>query len=309
MKIRLAENFRAIFYAPFYALRALDLAAVEGVDIEWLAPRSPGGAIENVKSGAVDVTWGGPMRAMKDHDTTPANGTSLVCFGEVVARDPFYLVGKINTPNFDLVDLATTRLGVVSEVPTPWLCLQADLMDRQVDTWAMRKGALLNCSLSMPEQLRALKNNFLDVGQFFEPYVSQAVAEGIGKILYAACDRGPTVYTTFICSRDGLERNHETFARLYQTLKKLEAWIQERGPDELAKLIVPYFPEVPLTLLHDSVRRYFFSGIWSRSPEVSQVGFDRLAQSLQVGGFIKSRIAYESCVHRFDAVDVKPLKD
>lgn len=300
MKIKLAENFRAVFYAPFYALKALNLAAAEGVEIEWLAPRSPGGAIKDVKSGAVDVTWGGPMRVLKDHDNSPANGTSLMCFGEVVARDPFYLVGKNNPTDFDLADLAACRLGVVSEVPTPWLCLQADLSDLKVDTLAMLKGKLVNSSLSMPEQLLAVKNNVLDVGQFFEPYVSQAVAEGIGKILYAACDRGPTVYTTFICSRDGLLLHHEAFARLYTTLKTLEAWIQEHGPDELAMLVAPFFPDVRSTLLHDSIRRYFFSGIWSRNPEVSRVGFDRLAQSLQAGGFIKSHMVYESCVHRFD---------
>jgi NitT/TauT family transport system substrate-binding protein len=48
--IRFAENFRALFYAPFYATRALGLFADEGVEVEWLGSATP------------DLTWGGPMR-------------------------------------------------------------------------------------------------------------------------------------------------------------------------------------------------------------------------------------------------------
>ena len=137
MKITLAENFRAIFYAPFYALKVLDLARREGVDIAWLPPGAPGGAIDDVKRGTVDLTWGAPMRVMKDLDSTPADGRSLLCFGEVVARDPFCLVGTPDPAGFDLTALARLRFGVVSEVPTPWLCLQGDLRDAGIDPSAM----------------------------------------------------------------------------------------------------------------------------------------------------------------------------
>jgi len=94
MRLTLAENFRAIFYTPFYLLKALGLAEQAGLTLEWLPPGSPGGAIDAIKEGRVDLTWGGPMRVMKDHDTTPANGQSLLCFGEVVSRDPFFCLVK-----------------------------------------------------------------------------------------------------------------------------------------------------------------------------------------------------------------------
>ena len=42
MKIRLAENFRAIFYAPFYATQALGLYEREGVDIDFVGSSVPG---------------------------------------------------------------------------------------------------------------------------------------------------------------------------------------------------------------------------------------------------------------------------
>ncbi len=300
MKIKLAENFRAIFYAPFYALKILDLAANEGVDIEWIESGLPGSAIDDVKRGAIDLTWGGPMRVMKDHDSTPADGASLVCFGEVVSRDPFYLVGKPDPASFDLHALPHLRMGVVSEVPTPWLCLQADMQDAGIDTAAMIDANRVKIGLTMPQQLQAIKNGDLDVGQFFEPYVSQALAEGAGRLLYAACDRGPTVYTTFICSRDGLARRYDAFAGLTRTLQILQDWVTTHDPTELARITAPFFPNIPSTLFRSSIERYYFDGIWARHPEVSKSGFDRLSHSLHAAGFISFRTDYASCVHGFN---------
>src|SRR5256885_13560351 len=105
MKLRIAENFRAVFYAPFYAIRALGLAEREGLAIEWLPSDLPGGTIEQVKRGAIDAQWGGPMRVLKDHDSTPDDGARLVSFAEVGWRDPFYLLGKKTQARFQLRDV------------------------------------------------------------------------------------------------------------------------------------------------------------------------------------------------------------
>src|SRR3954465_8810764 len=147
MKLRIAENFRAVFYAPFYAIRALGLAEREGLEIEWLPSDTPGGTIEQVKRGAIDAQWGGPMRVLKDHD---APNASLVCFAEVVWRDPFYVIGRQRIGG--VKDLAALRVGIVSEVPTPWYCLRADLEDAGIDTTTLRTTR----NLTMPQQIAAL---------------------------------------------------------------------------------------------------------------------------------------------------------
>jgi NitT/TauT family transport system substrate-binding protein len=296
MKLRLAENFRAVFYTPFYALKALDLAAAEGLQVDWLPPGTPGGAIDDVKAGAIDLTWGGPMRVMKDHDTTPADGSSLLCFGEVVGRDPFCLVGPSDPASFDLGALTQLRLGVVSEVPTPWYCLQADLRDASIDLVSLRA---VHHEWTMPQQLQALRDGSIDVAQCFEPYVSQALAGKAGNVLYAASERGPTVYTTFICSRDGLARNQAAFAALNRALGRLQDWMTANGPVELARVTASFFPDIEPAIFAAAVARYFDGGVWSPQTDVSRAGFDRLAYSLHVGGFVGSRMKYEACVHCF----------
>ncbi|MEJ0072325.1 MAG: hypothetical protein WDO24_30590 [Pseudomonadota bacterium] len=53
--------------------------------------------------------WGGPMRVILMHEREPA--LDLVCFCEVVTRDPFFLVGRAPRPDFKLADLMALRLG------------------------------------------------------------------------------------------------------------------------------------------------------------------------------------------------------
>jgi hypothetical protein len=41
MPIKLTENFRAVFYAPFYAIQALGFYARESVDVELMNSPAP----------------------------------------------------------------------------------------------------------------------------------------------------------------------------------------------------------------------------------------------------------------------------
>jgi NitT/TauT family transport system substrate-binding protein len=294
LKLCIAENFRAVFYAPFYAIRALGFAAREGLEVEWLSSDVPGGAIEQVKRGAIDAQWGGPMRVLKDHDSS---APSLVCFCEVVWRDPFYLIGRRNQPTLGLQDIGTMRLGVVSEVPTPWYCLRADLEDAGVDTAAMR----LTSDLTMPQQVEALSAGKLDAVQLFEPYASRALADG-HTMLYAAASRGPTSYTTFITSRDSATKRREEFSALTRATQGALDWLAAEGPAELARRTAPFFADVPRELLRSALERYHAAGLWSRTTAVSEAGFARLAYSLHLGGFIARRATYKECVHDFGRV-------
>jgi len=298
VKLRIAENFRAVFYAPFYAVRALGLAERESLTVEWLPSDAPGGTIEEVKRGRIDAQWGGPMRVLKDHDSTPADGARLVCFGEVVGRDPFYLIGRKGQPPLRLKDLAGMRLGIVSEVPTPWYCLRADLEDAGVDTAAMRSAGRLVDNLTMPQQLEALATGKLDAVQLFEPYANRALADG-NAILYAATSRGPTCYTAFITSRDSASKRREEFAALTRATQAVLDWVAEQGAAELARVTASFFPDVPQDMLRSAFERYQRAGLWSRTTAVSKAGFERLAYSLHDGGFIARRATYAECVQDF----------
>jgi NitT/TauT family transport system substrate-binding protein len=290
MHVKVSENFRAVFYAPFYATQALDFYAREGVDIDLINSPMPAATAPRLLDGSIDLSWGGPMRVMKARDIDP--DSPLVCFCEVAARDPFFLVGKADRPDFRLADLTRLRLATVSEVPTPWLCLQHDLRQTGIDPDHLTRMP----DRTMAENLEALSRGELDVAQMFEPYASMALKSGIGNVLYAASARGPTVYTTFLATRDSIARNRAAFAAMVRAVRRMQSWLGDHGSEELAAVVAPFYPDVASDVLTMSLWRYHEAGVWALLPEVSREGFARLAASLLSGSFISRVHAYEDCV-------------
>jgi hypothetical protein len=170
MRLRLYENYRFVLYAPFYAAHAIGAYAAEGVIVELLPSPGAGLAEQALLDGTVEVLWAGPMRVMKHHDMNP--DSTLVCFAEVVCRDPFSIVGRYPNPGFRLADLADMRIATVSEVATPWLCLQEDLRQAGIDPARLDRIA----DRSMAENLNALSEGRIEAAQFFEPIVEEALA-------------------------------------------------------------------------------------------------------------------------------------
>lgn len=292
MKVTIAENFRGLFYVPYYVLRERSLAKQHGLEVHWLPPGSPGSAIDDVKSGKIDLTWGGPMRVMIDHDSSEDDERRLLSVSQAVGRDPFCLLA--DRPNLSLTDLPGLRLSVVKEVPTPWICLQADLGDmgirlprQPITTW------------SMQEQLDALARNEVDVIQAFEPFVSQALLGGGAHLLYEASRRGPTVYTGFITSRATLDARLDELAALDAALLQALSWMREAGPEETARLVGGYFPGLDHDHLVSAARRYLKGGVWSDSTTIDRAGFDRLSDSFFRGRAISAPASYEHCVFNF----------
>ena len=201
-------------------------------------------------------------------------------------------MGRGDRPEFHLADLTRLRLATVSEVPTPWLCLQQDLRQNGIDPDRLERVA----NRTMAENIEALRNGELDVAQIFEPYASMALKSGIGNILYAASARGPTVYTTFLATRGSIKRNRASFAAMVRAVRRMQSWLADHGADELAAVVQPFYPNVANELLASSLRRYHDAGLWAQSPEVSREGFARLSAGLLSGGFISRIHSYEDCV-------------
>jgi NitT/TauT family transport system substrate-binding protein len=286
------ENFRAVFYAPYYATYALGFYRNEGVEVELITSDAPGDAVPKLIDGSIDLTWGGPMRVMKAHDDD--RNSPLVNFCEVVSRDPFFLIGNRKANKFHLADLAESRFASVSEVPTPWMCLQQDLRDMGVDPDKLKHIS----DRTMARNYEALVARDIDIMQAFEPFISMAEKSSTGEILYTASTRGPTAYTAFIATRDACAKHGEEFAAMVRATVKMLAWVYANPSKELAKVVREFFPRVPTDILVQSLQRYKNAALWSRETRMLRQGFMQLARSLHSGGFVARVPSYEECVEQ-----------
>src|SRR2546430_1826825 len=185
IRLTLFENYRFVLYAPFYAAHAIGAYADEGLAVELLPSPGAGRAQAAPAPGDGDAGGGGPVRGMKHHHDNP--GSPPGALARVGGRGPFSLVGAKPNPSFGLPELSRLRFASVSEVPTPWLCLEQDLRDSGVDPASLPRIT----GRTMPENTAALADGRLDVAQLFEPFVEQAVSAG-GPVWFPPRTRGRT---------------------------------------------------------------------------------------------------------------------
>ena len=298
MLITLQEPLRGLLYAPYYAALALGAYRREGLAIDFVSAATPADAPAGLFAGTVDVAWGGPMRVMQMYETRP--DCDLVCFGEVVTRDPFLVIGREPRPDFTLADLYGKRLATVSEVPTPWLCLQEDLRREGLDPDALPRIT----GRTMVDNAAALRRGEVDVVQLFEPFAEELITAGEGHLWYAAAARGPTAYTSFYMRRRVLAARRDEIKKLVRGLYRTQKWVYAQPPEALADAVQSFFPSVPSTLLRAAVARYRALGIWGRNPILPRAGYDRLKAGLVSGRFVREGAPFEAAVDNSLAEEV-----
>lgn len=289
IRLTLFENYRFVLYAPFYAAHATGAYAEEGLEVELLPSPGPGRAEAALAAGEIDVIWMGPIRVMKHHDENP--NSPLVAFAEVVCRDPFSLVGIKPNPEFRLADLTRLRFASVSEVPTPWLCLEQDLRDVGIDPASLPRVA----NRTMADNIASLAEGSLDVAQLFEPFVEQAVAVG-AHVWLPASARGRTSYTVFVTRRERLAAAPEPFRRMVRAMYRTQRWLHRESPATLANTIAEYFPALDRSVLTRALARYKEQGVWGHDPVLPEEGFNRLRRALLGNAFLSREVPFAECV-------------
>jgi len=230
------------------------------------------------------------MRVLLHHDRDP--DCPLICFAQVVGRDPFMLVGRNPNPDFRFCDLRNLKIGVMSEVPTPWLTMQDDLARAGIDPESLRRGP----ERTMAENIAALETREIDVAQVMEPYAALAVAKGFGHRWHRFSVRGEIAFTTFYATREFVSQNPATCAALTKALRESVAKIYAMPAAAVAQAVSDWFPDVPVGELTDAIDGYQRAKLWTIDPSITPTHLVRLKAALLSGGLITRDIPYETVV-------------
>jgi len=290
MRLTLCENMRAVPYVPFYLAFAGGYWQSEGLDIRHVVSPSTSRTATALLEGTVDVSWGGPMRVMMHHDGDPA--CPLVCFAQVVARDPFILVGRTRKAAFRWHDLVGLRVAPAGDVPTPWMTFQDDLQRAGLDP-ASIAGRRVR---PMTRNLDAYRRGTVDVVQVFEPYADALLSEGRGHVWHRFTERGDIAYTTFYAPRRFTHARREACRRLVRGIARAQAALFVATPAAIADAVASFLPKLSRAALTRIIGAYRSSGLWSRQPDLPAAPYLRLKAALVSGGLIRSDPPYERLV-------------
>ncbi len=288
--ITLSENFRALFYTPFYAAHATGAYEAEKVEVQLRGSPDPARTAADLRSGRIDVMWGGPLRVLLTHAADPAS--DLVCFCDVVARDPFFVIGREPMRDFRPRDLVGSRFASVAEVPTPWLCLQDDIRRDGADPAALNRTN----GPSMADNAAALRAGRLDAIQVFQPYAEELLQSGTGHLWYAAADRGLTAYTTLVTRRSVLVNRRDELAAMVRAMYRSLRWLAVTPGAEVARALAAFFPDVPALIHAAAIDRYRALNLYGPDPITRPEGVERLQAAMVSGGALDRTIPFEDVV-------------
>ena len=290
-KIILYENLRACSYTPFYLAHLDGLFDAEGLDVELRLAPAPPETAQRLIDGRADVSFGGPMRVMMHHDAAHRAGATspLVCFAQVVARDPFFLVGRKPNPSFRFQDLVGPRIAVVADVPTPWMTLWDDLDRAGIDPSSLDRAP----DASMADNADAFEQGDIDVVQLFEPYVDRLVSAGVGHVWHRFSERGDVAFTSFYTTRRFATERRAACRALVRAIGAALKRLHDSSPEEIAALVGPaFFPGLSSRALGRIIGGYRAAGLWPRTPALPVAAYARLKAALLAGGLISYDVPY-----------------
>jgi NitT/TauT family transport system substrate-binding protein len=281
---------RAVPYVPFYLALAGDFWRSEGLDITHVVSPSTAQTATKLLDGSVDVSWGGPMRVKTHHDADPT--CPLVCFAQVVARDPFLLVGRARKLRFRFRDLVGLRVAPAGDVPTPWMTFQDDLQRAGLEPAGIAGPRVR----PMARNLQAFLRGTVDVVQVFEPHADRLTQGGHGHVWHRFTERGDIAYTTFYATRRFARVRRDACHRLVHGMTRAQAALFAATPRAIADAVAPFLPDVPGEALARIIGAYRAAGLWARQPDLPPAPYLRLKAALVSGGLISSDPAYERVI-------------
>ena len=189
----------------------------------------------------------------------------------------------------------------MSEVPTPWLCLQHDLRQAGIDPASITRVT----DQTMARNMEALKAGKVDVIQVFEPFPSLLLADKAAHVWYEAAHRGPTSYTTFYARRGTLDEAARRAAAH-------GAGDRQDGDSGSPRHPAPTSPRrsratSPTCRGRSSrppARATRRSASGTTTPILPRVSYDRLRDSLVSGGFVSPGTPFETAVDNSLAEEV-----
>ena len=95
MSITFIENFRAVFYSPFYAAFELQAYEAEGLEVCRVISTDPAQTMHALLSGQGHVAWGGPIRLLTANSQQPDSGLPKFAGVDIVLGPEMKSTGEV----------------------------------------------------------------------------------------------------------------------------------------------------------------------------------------------------------------------
>ena len=233
-KVTLNEVAHSIFYAPQYVAIEEGYFKDEGLDMTLITGFGADKTMTAVISGEADIGFMGAeasIYAYQEGATDP-----VVNFAQLTQRAGNFLVAREEMPDFKWEDLKGKKVGVSINQTSHYLLMQAletaGLTDADVD--------LVNMTSS--DAGVSFISGDLDAAVTWEPYLSNAVEQGVGKLIFSSKDAPGSIVDVLAVGTDN--KDAAWLAQVNEAYEKGLDYLNDDSTHEEAVEIVAKHLEV-----------------------------------------------------------------
>jgi NitT/TauT family transport system substrate-binding protein len=294
IKVRYDEVIRSIFYLPSYVALAKGFFKDEGLDVSMKTAWGSDKGMAALLSGTADIALVGPETAVYIQNGESPEKVKI--FAGLTASDGSMLIARHKIDHFDWKMLKGKTVMSWRIGSSPDLFLKHILRAHGLDP---AKDVNVITNLAATARHGAFVAGTGDFATFFEPDVSEM--EKAGKAYYVTSIGkavGNIDYTVFIATDSYIKKNPAAVQAWTNAIYKAEKYSMTADPNEIARAVAPFFPNVGQDLLASSVKRYRELGLIKTNPLTTPEAIKGLQDLLIEGGLLKNtqRVKYTDVV-------------
>ena len=291
VKIRLAEVTHSAFYAPLYVAIENGYFEDNGLDVELILTSGADKVSAAVLSNDVEIGFAGAESAIYIYNGGEKD--YLQIFSGLTKRDGQFIVARTKDNNFDLKDLVGKEVLVGRKGGMPAISFLTALKNNGINP----KDVKLNYSI----EFAALSGSFIggigDYVNLFEPNATLLENEEFGyTVASVGLLAGEVPYTTFYARKSYIDHNKETIKAFSTAINKALDYVKNTESKDIAKVILPQFPDTSLNDLTKIIARYKEADSWQNNINVSKESYNNLEDILLDNKLVNKKTPYNDLV-------------
>lgn len=208
----------------------------------------------------------------------------LVNFAGLTKRDGSFIVSRNKDENFDLKNLNGKTILGGRNAGMPAMTLNYTLKNLNLD-------ANVDTSVDFANLAGAFIGGNGDYVTLFEPNALALEKENQGYVVKSVGEIGGEVpYTTFNALKSYIEENPDIINEFRDAIQKGIDYTNTHSDEELAQLLVDYFPDESLNDIATVIGRYRNIDSWYKTTQITEEGFNRMQDIIEFNGFLDKRV-------------------
>ena len=288
-KITLAEVAHTVFYAPFYVALENHFFEENGLEIDIVLANGADKVASTLLSGDAQIGLCGAEATIYVYNRGEED--YLRTFSQLTQKDGSFLVSREKYDHFTLEDLKGKTIIGGRAAGMPEMTLEYVLRQNGLNP---REDMTIDTSIAFAAMGGTFIGGYGDFVTLFEPTASIVEKEGYGYVVESVGSLGGIVpYTSFSARKSYLENHPEEIDAFNNAIQMGLDYVQNHSDLEVAKIILPQFPDSSLTEIESAVKRYREIDAWPNSPTFSKESFDHLQDIMIEYGELDEKVPYQ----------------